>query len=140
MRLSRSVARALACVLCGLLFVGLSCDGNGDGAAQPTITLTAVGCPVTDIDLSVKITKRRGPSKTTTTVTIEVTCMGEALAEAELRVDFWGLTLKKIKTNEEGKARASKVTSLDTTGLKVTVTMIGKDEEEKDEVVEVPAN
>ena len=136
MWLSRRVVKAFACVLCGLLFVGLSCDGNGDGATQPTITLKAVDCLKDDIKLSATVTKLKDASRTTTKVTIEVTCMGEALESGELNVSFWGLFSKTVKI-EKGKATASQVTSLDTRGLKVTVTIEGSDGQ-KDVVVEVP--
>lgn len=132
---SRNVARVFVGAFFGLLMLGLvSC-----GSSQPTITLTAIDCPVDEISLTATITKRRGPSRTTTTVKVTVTCMGEAVNEAEINVNFWGLFTKKAMTDENGEVSVSQVTGADTTGLNVTVTIEGNDGERVVVVEPVPA-
>lgn len=130
---SRKVASFLVCAFFGLLMLGWGC-----GDDQPTITLTAIDCPVEDIELSVTITKRRDPSRTTTTAKITVTCMGDPVNEAQINVDFWGLFSKTEKTDENGELTVSQVTSADTTGLEVTVTVEGQDGEREVVVKPVP--
>jgi len=120
--------------MCGLIFVGVGCGGS-----QPNITIKAIDCPVDDIGLTATVTKRRDPSRTTTTVKVTVTCMGEAVNAAEIYVDFWGLFNKTITTDENGEASASQVTGADTTGLEVTVTVEGNDGEREVVVEPVPA-
>jgi hypothetical protein len=112
--------------------------GTGCGSEQPEITLTAIDCPVDEIDISVTITKRRDPSRTTTTAKITVTCMGEPVNEAEINVNFWDLFTKKDKTDENGELTVSQVTGADTTGLEVTVTVEGEDGEREVVVKPVP--
>ena len=92
-----------------------------------------------DIELSVVVSKRRDPSRTVTTATITVTCAGEPVNNAELSVDFWTVRTTVGSTNEEGKLTVSQVTSLDTTGLEVTVTVEGSDGETEVVVEPVPA-
>jgi len=134
MLLSRNLARVFACVLCGLLMVGLGCGGD----SQPKITLKAINCETKYIKLTATIKKTKDPSRTTTTVTIKVTCMDEPVDMAELHVDFWGLFTKTVMTDETGEAKASQVTQLDTTGLEVTVTIEGSDGEREVVVEPVP--
>lgn len=133
---SRNLPRVFVYMLCvcSLLMVGLGCGGDD----QPTITLKAINCKKEYIKLTATITKRKDPSRTTTTVKIKVTCMDEPVDQAELHVDFWGLFTKTAMTDENGEASASQVTSLDTTGLKVTVTIEGSDGEREVVVEPVP--
>ena len=128
-------------MLCVLLMVGVGfgCGSDDDSEEQPVITLTAIDCPVEDIQLSVVVTKRRDPSRTVTTATITVTCADEAVNNAELSVSFWGVRTRVGSTNEEGKLTVSQVTSVDTTGLEVTVTVEGSDGESEVVVTPVPA-
>jgi hypothetical protein len=113
--------------------VGTNCGGD-----QPEITLTAIDCPVDDIEIDVRISKRREPSRTTTTVNITITCDGDPVNEAEIHVDFWGLFSRTAKTDEEGKLSVSQVTQACTAGLEVTVTVEGQDGEREVVVEPVP--
>jgi len=135
MLLSRKAARFFACVVLGALMLAFGC-----GDDQPVITVTAIDCPIEDIELTATITKRRGPSQTVTTATVTVKCAGEPVNEAQINVNFWGLFTRTATTNAEGQASASQVTHADTSGLEVTVTVVGQDGEQVVVVEPVPEN
>ena len=140
MWLSRSLVKAFACVLCGLLFVGLSCDGNG--ATQPTITLKAVDCPKGAIDLLVTVTNK--PNDTDkdvrdVTVTVKVLCADAPIPFPQIIIDWWGLHTQKLTADENGEIVGKFAVSSDPTGEEVTVTVEGSDGEKEVVVKPVPS-
>lgn len=102
------------------------CDGS---QPQPTITLTATDCPVDDIKITATATKSGNKPNFAVKITVVVTCNDNPLSEAELKVEWWVGPAVKIKTDQDGKASASKGRIwADPSGETVEVTIEGSDD------------
>ena len=124
MRLLPGILAVLCCACFGFLLIG-GCDGS-----QPTITLTATDCLADDIKITATATKSGRKPNFTVKITMVVTCNGNPLPNAELKVAWWIGPDVKVKTDKDGKASASKGRIwADPSGEKVKVTIEGSDGE-----------
>lgn len=126
MKMLKSFGLVFFCVCCGLVSI-IGCP-----ATTPTVTLTATDCPVDDISITATTVVTGSKPNFTVTVNVTVTCAGNALPNAELKVEWWFGTIVKITTDATGKATARRGNIwADPRGQKVTITIVGADDEEK---------
>ena len=122
-------------MLVAILIMAASCSGDDDGVITeediPELTIKVTDCPVENIGITpeVKVLGRAG--RWFVEVNVTITCMGEPVNEAELKVKWgWVEQAIKIETDEEGKASARRrVTSTARPSGSVTVTIEGADGE-----------
>jgi hypothetical protein len=121
-------------MLIAILTTAASCSGDDDGVITedeiPELTISVTDCPVENIEM-IPVVKVTGNSRRWF-VEVEVTikCMGEPVNEAELKLKWgWIEQAIKIKTDENGKAKARRRVSSEPkpTGS-VTVTIEGSDD------------
>lgn len=123
MRLLGCILAVLCCACFGFLLIS-GCDGT-----SPTITLTATDCPVDDIKITATATKSGNKPNFAVKITVVVTCNDNPLSEAELKVTWWIGPAVKVKTDQDGKATASKGRIwADPSGQTVKVTIEGSDD------------
>ncbi|WP_265198412.1 hypothetical protein [Aureitalea sp. L0-47] len=122
-------------MLIAFAITATSCFGDDDGVITedeiPELTLKVTNCSVENIGIVPEVKVLGGAGRWTVEVNVNITCMGEPVNEAELKVKWgWIERAVKIETDEEGKARARrKVTSTARPSGKVTITIEGDDGE-----------
>lgn len=121
-------------ILAMLLLISCSTDDDSpfepEKAAPPPITLTVTDCPVEAIEITPDVKLRKGgSSRWILEVKVNITCMGEVVDKAELKIDYSWLSKDfKIKTDKNGDAKHRQMIPL--TGRpsgSVTITIEGSD-------------
>lgn len=123
-------------LLTPLLFVGCSTDDEGE-VVVPELVITVIDCPVEYIEMTVEVKVTGSTGRWFVNVTVNITCMGEPVNGAEIKVKYgWVEIPTKIKTDEEGNAKGKRrVTSHPKPTGKVKVTIKGSDDS-KNQTVE----
>ncbi len=122
-RLLGGILAVICCACFGFLLIG-GCDGT-----PPTITLTATDCLVDDIKITATATKSGRKPNFTVKITVVVTCNGNPLPNAQLKVEWWIGPAVRVTTDKDGKASASKGRIwADPSGQTVELTIEGSDD------------
>ncbi len=116
-----------------VLVAATSCFTDDDGEITndelPELVIKVTDCPVDNISINPVVKVIGGPGRWFVEITATITCMGEPVDEAELKVKWgWIERAIKIETDSTGKATArQRVTSTARPSGKVTVTIEGAD-------------
>ena len=111
----------------------ISCFGDDDAEITnedvPELILKVTNCNIEDIQINEEVNVLGGPGRWFVEVKVKITCMGEVVDEAELKVKYgWVELARKIETNDQGEATTKqRVTSSTRPTGKVTITIEGSD-------------
>ena len=121
---------ALVLLVC---ITATSCFTDDDGVISddelPELTIKVTNCPLENLVMTPVVKVLGTPGRWFVQVTVAITCMGEPVNEAELKVKYgWIERAVKIETNVSGNATSrQRVTSTARPSGKVTVTVEGSD-------------
>jgi len=124
-------------LLTPLLFVACFTDDEGE-IVVPELVITAINCPVEDIVMKAEVKVRaNGSGRWSVNVTVNITCMGEPVDKAEIKVKYGWIELPTIiRTDEEGNAKGNRIVhSTAKPEGKVKVTIKGDDDNSITQIV-----
>ena len=112
-----------------LLVLGAALSWAGCTGSTPTITLTATDCEKDKIAIDASKTVGGSASNWVVVVTVEITCDGQPLPNAEIKFTPWIGDALRLTTDAQGKATYRRnVSTTDRPGnLTVTVEVEGAD-------------